>query len=102
MEKNRIIDEENSKCYFPKGISMRINEFVNISEIFESVGLAHEKLGENVNLSVWDSNVDSDNNFVIDLGIGMKAKNIFLNAINNKSEKINKINRYIELIEDSY
>lgn len=102
LEKNRIIDEENSKTFFPKGISMRVNEFVNISEVFEAIGLAYEKLPENFSLSVWDNNVDSDNNFVIDLGFGMKAKNIFLNAFNTKTEKINKINKYIKFIEDCY
>ena len=81
---------------------MRINEFVNISEIFECLGLSYEKLGENFNLSVWDNNIDSDNNFVIDLGFGLKAKNIFLNSINTKGEKMNKINKYIQLVEDFY
>lgn len=81
---------------------MRINEFVNISEIFECVLLGYDKLGENLSLSVWDSNIDSDNNFVIDLGLGIKAKHIFLNALNTKPEKMNKINKYIELIEECY
>ena len=81
---------------------MRINEFVNISEIFECTGLTYEKLGEKVNLSVWDNSIDSDNNFVIDLGFGLKAKNIFLSAINTKNEKLNKINKYIQLVEECY
>ena len=66
MEKNRIIDEENSKTYFPKGVSFRINEFVNISEIFECTGLTYERLGEKVNLSVFDpekSNKSKDTKF---------------------------------------
>ena len=102
LEKNRIIDEENSKTYFPKGISMRVNEFVNISEVFECITFACDKLGENLSFSVWDNNIDSENDFVIDVGFGIKAKNIFLNAINTKSEKMNKINKYIQLVEDCY
>jgi enolase len=102
FEKNRIIDEENSRKIIPPGLSFRINEFVNISEIFESVSLGLDKIGKNASFTVWDSNIDSDNTFTVDIGLGMRANYIILNAINFKSERMVKINKYLEYIEELY
>jgi len=102
MEKNRVIEEENLKKITPQSLSFRVNEFTTISEIFECVGCAIDKLGKNVGFTVWDNNVETDNSFAVDIGIGMRANNIILNSLNLKPERINKINRYIDLIEEYY
>ena len=101
FDKNRIVDEDNGKKISPPGLSLRINEFVNLTEMFDCVTLAYGKI-KKVGLSLWDNHVDSDNSFVVDLALGIKANNIMLNALNFKSEKMNKINRYLELIEEYY
>jgi len=61
-----------------------------------------DKIGKNVSFSVWDNNVETDNSFAVDIGLGMKANYIILNSLNLKPERLNKINRYIEFIEQYY
>ncbi len=102
LEKNKQLDEENSRKITPQGLSFRVNEFINISEIFECVATAVDKIGKQVAFSVWDNSIETDNTFAVDIGLGMRANNIILNSLNFKSERINKINRYVDLIEDYY
>lgn len=102
LEKNKQLDEENSRKISPQGLSFRVNEFVNISEIFECIATAIDKIGKHVAYTVWDNNVDTDNSFAVDIGLGIKANNIILNSLNFKPERINKINKYLELIEEYY
>lgn len=102
LEKNKIIDEENQRKINPTGLSLRINEYVNISEMFDCVALGTNKLAKNLALTIWDSSIDSDNSFAIDIALGIKANNIILNAFNLKTERMIKINKYLDIIDEYY
>jgi len=49
---------------------------------------------------LYDALVESDQSLVVDVAFGIKAQNIILTRINLKPERLNKINRYLEIIED--
>jgi len=110
-EKNKIYEdnkrngEENLKKIQFNYLSFRLGECVSISELFECYQFAKTKMislnKQKVGFSLWDNGVENDHTFIVDIGIGLKANMIILHGINNKNERVNKINRNIDLIEES-
>jgi len=100
-EKARLKDE-NSKLVKFQSIALRLNEFSHYSELHEFIEYVNKSTnnGYEVNVTLYDALVESDQTFVIDVGVGIKAENIILTSINLKNERLNKINRFIEIIDD--
>ena len=105
-QENILINEENSKKISFNYVSYRINEVATISELFECIKYMKSDLSAILKFtpgfSLWDNAVDSDQSIVVDLGLGLRSNMIVLHSINNKNERICKINRYLELIEGLY
>jgi len=102
---NKIKQDENENKVKFSNVSFRINECIILSELFESYQFIQNKLStseKKVGFYLWDNAVESDQNFVVDIALGLRAKMIILHGFNNRNERINKINRYIDLIEELY
>lgn len=102
---NKIKSEENAKKLYFNNMSFRINECSILSELFESYKYIKNKMvnnSKNPGITIWDSPVESEQAHVVDIALGLRANMIVLHGINNRSERVNKINRYIDLIEEIY
>ncbi len=96
-EDNKHIQTENENKVHHKHYSFSSSELRNISEMLECCKVIHHS-----GLSLWDHSVDNSQSTIIDIGIGLRANMIILHGFNNRGEKINKLNRYAELIQELY
>ncbi len=101
-EEKGLIIEENSKLISFRNVALRLNEFTNSIELKDFIEYVNKstKNGNEVTVSLYDALVESDQSFVIDVGFGVKAQNIILTSINMKNERISKINRFFDIIEE--
>jgi enolase len=102
---NKVRQEENENKVHFSNVSFRVNDCVNLSELFESYQFIQNKLStseKKVGFNVWDNAVESDQSSVVDIALGLRAKMVILHGFNNRNERINKVNRYIDLIEELY
>jgi enolase len=103
FEENKKITEENSKKLQFYNISFRLNEFLTLSELFDCYSfLKGGKYKTPVGLSLADNGVENEQAMIIDIGLALKCNLIILNGINNRQERMCKINRFIDLIEELY
>jgi enolase len=103
QEQNKKIIEENTNNIISfNNISFRLNEAVTTTELIDCVQYSQNKIEKKPKFSLWDNGVEGDNSFVVDFGFGMNANMIILHGINNKNERLCKINRYIDIIEEIY
>jgi hypothetical protein len=91
--------DPSDKTINHKFIAFRNAEMLTITDLFESFKYIDQK---GKNLVLWDNAVDNDKSYIIDIGLALRANIIVLHGINNRLDKINKINRYIELINQLY
>ena len=95
-EENKLIQAENDKKIQHKNFSFRASEFTNVSDMLECCKVA------NNGLTIWDHSVDNTESTIIDIGLGVRANMIILHGFNNRNEKISKLNRYAELVQELY
>ncbi len=102
---NKFKKEENLNKIQLSNISLRIGDSVNLSELVECFKYANGKLSNSekrAGITVWDNAYENETSQVIDVALGMRANNIILHGICNRAERVNKINRYLDLITDLY
>ena len=60
------------------------------------------KDNEEMKVNLWEYDHESEQTSIIDIGFGIRANNIILNGFTMEKQKILKLNRFIELINDIY
>ncbi|MCQ2819883.1 MAG: hypothetical protein MJ252_21675 [archaeon] len=96
-------EEEKDKSNY---LSLRIGKMNTLSDIVKIINdLRNEQGGEeeeamiDTGICLWDCDVETNQNIVVELGMALRVKTIFLNGILMKDEKIGKIKEYIENIQ---
>ena len=94
--------KENSKLIKFQSLALRLNEFNHYSDIHEFIEYINKASnnGNDVAITLYDALVESDQSFLIDVGFGIRAQNIILTSINVKSERMSKINRFMEVLNE--
>jgi enolase len=100
QQTNRIKSEENSSKVDLLNISVGIGSCITVSEIFDCVKIFRQK--SHKGLTVWDAAGESEQDIAVDLAFAMKANYIILHGFNNRSDRMIKISRYLNIIEKFY
>ena len=61
-----------------------------------------KKDNENMKVNLWEYDHESEQTSIIDIGFGIRADNIILNGFTMDKQKLLKLNKFIELINDLY
>lgn len=96
-EENKSITLENDNRININHFSFRQSEFMTSSEMLDCCNHINKH-----GLTIWDHSVDNNQAAIIDIGLGLRANLVILHSFNNRNEKIAKLNRYAELIEELY
>ncbi len=99
---NNNIQANNQEKIKFTNVSFKLNEVNNISELIDSFKYVKGSLGSNAGIVLYDNEVESDQADVVEIGFGMRVKMIALHNINNRPERIAKINRYVDMVGDLY
>ena len=104
IEENKKITEENSKKFQFGNISIRLGELSNLSELFSISQNLKKKATDHLRtgISIWDNGSETEQTSVIDIGLGLRVNNIILHGFTNRNDRMCKINRYLESIEELY
>ena len=60
------------------------------------------KDNEDMKVNLWEYDHESEQTSIIDIGFGIRANNIILNGFTMDKQKILKLNKFIELVNDLY
>jgi enolase len=100
QEANKLKLQQNAGKVDLLNISLGMGSCVTVSELFDCHKIFRQK--SHKGLSVWDAAGESDQHIAVDLAFAMKANYLILHGLNNRSERMIKVNRYLELIEKFY
>ena len=95
-------NEEEESLNLPYNcVTYKLGEIKVITDMLRDIEEI-TKDNEEMKVNLWEYDHESEQTSIIDIGFGIRANNIILNGFTMEKQKILKLNRFIELINDIY
>ena len=95
-------NEEEESLNLPYNcVTYRLGEIKVITDMLRDIEEI-TKDNEDMKVNLWEYDHESEQTSIIDIGFGIRANNIILNGFTMDKQKILKLNKFIELVNDLY
>lgn len=97
--------EEEEKALPPalplkiKNISVKFGQFKNVTDLID---LGQKAKTKNIGINIYDNIFETEQSGIVDFGLSTRVNSIILNGFTIKNDKMEKIIRYIQTIEQLY
>ena len=95
-------EKENEALNLPYNcVTYKLGDLKVITDMLRDIEEI-KKDNENMKVNLWEYDHESEQTSIIDIGFGIRADNIILNGFTMDKQKLLKLNKFIELINDLY